>query len=170
MVRIHIHWSEVANGCRPRESEEVFDDEGLDCVHEMNTINHYIGMEPIDRGAQLEIKLAPYLFVLFGLLAAAPLFYRGPGWGFLAAPAIVLPFAFVIEFSGWLWWFGHNLREWAAFTVKPFMPTVLGEGMVAQFKTYAYPHYGMALSIAASLCLVFAILIRRKQLMESAAE
>ena len=28
--------------------------EGLDCVHEMNTINHYVGMFPIATGAPVE--------------------------------------------------------------------------------------------------------------------
>jgi len=150
-VRIHMHWNAVRNGCSGEERAEVEDEEGLDCVHEMNTINHYIGMEPIERGAQLEFAAAPYLFVAFGLLVVVMLFYSGPFWWALALPAIVLPIGFLGDFIFWLWWFGHNLREWAAFTVKPFMPTVLGEGKVAQFSTYAYPHYGMALSIAARI-------------------
>lgn len=167
-VRIHMHWNAVANGCKAMERAEVDDEEGLDCVHEMNTINHYIGMEPIERGAQLEFAAAPYLFVAFGLLVVVMLFYSGPFWWALAIPAISLPIGFLVDFIFWLWWFGHNLREWAAFTVKPFMPTVLGEGKVAQFSTFAYPHYGIALSIASSLCLILAVLIRRKQLQERA--
>jgi len=163
-IRIHMHWTHVANGCKPRVSQEVEEEEALDCVHEMNTINHYIGMEPIEAGAQFEFKIAPYLFVAFGLLALGFLFYTGRFWWMLPLPAIALPVGFLVDFSAWLFWFGHHLREWAAFTVKPFMPTVLGEGKVAQFSTYAYPHYGMALSIASSLCLVLAVLLRRKQL------
>lgn len=163
-VRIHMHWNHVSNGCEVRESQEVQEDEPLDCVHEMNTINHYIGMHPIERGAQLEFKLAPYLFVGFGALALLFLFYKGPLWWLLPVPAMVLPVGFLVVFSAWLYWFGHNLNDWAAFTVKPFMPTVLGEGKVAQFSTYAYPHYGFALSLAASACLALALLLRRKQL------
>ena len=165
-VRIHLHWNHVANGCKAqqREREEIEEEEVLDCVAEMDTINHYVGMHPIARGAQLEFAIAPYLFVGFGLLAVIGLFYRGPLWWFLWFPAIALPLGFLVDFSGWLWWFGHNLHDWAAFTVKPFMPTVLGEGKVAQFSTYSYPHYGFALSLGASLCLGVALLQRRKQL------
>jgi hypothetical protein len=165
-IRIHMHWSRVANGCVMPERAEISDDEGLDCVEEMNTINHYIGMEPIDRGAQLEFAAAPYLFIGFGLMLLGTLVYSGPYWWLLAVPAIACPIAFVLDFTFWLWWFGHNLREWAAFTVKPFMPTVLGEGLVAQFSTYSYPHYGMLLSAASGLCIALAVLIRRKQLQE----
>jgi hypothetical protein len=167
-VRIHMHWTDVRNGCKPRESGEVYEEEGLDCVHEMNTINHYIGMEPLEKGARVEFAASPYLFSVFGVMLAVMLFYRGPLWWLLALPAIALPLGFLADFVFWLWWFGHNLNDWAAFTVKPFMPTVLGEGKVAQFSTYAYPHYGMAVSIASSLCLMLAVLVRRKQLQEEA--
>lgn len=168
-VRIHMHWTHVANGCKPPGGDEVEDEEGLDCVHEMNIINHYIGMEPIEAGAQLEFAAAPYLFIGFGLLGLAFLFYTGPFWWLLPLPTIALPIGFLVDFSAWLFWFGHNLRDWAAFTVKPFMPTVLGEGKVAQFSTYAYPHYGMLVSIASAGCLVLAVLLRRKQLQPAAA-
>jgi hypothetical protein len=166
-VRIHMHWNRVANGCLGQERAEVSDDEGLDCVEEMNTINHYIGMEPIERGAQLEFAAAPYLFVAFGLMLIASFFYTGRLWWALLVPSIAAPFAFLADFTFWLWWFGHNLRPWAAFTVKPFMPTVLGEGLVAQFSTFAYPHVGMAFSLASAFCILLALLIRRKQLQEA---
>jgi len=165
-VRIHMHWNAVKNGCKLVERAEVEEDEPLDCVHEMNTINHYIGMHPIEEGAQLEFAMAPWIFLAFGALAAAGLVYTGPFWWILLLPASLLPIAFLADFTGWLWWFGHNLNEWAAFTVKPFMPTVFGEGKVAQFSTYAYPHYGFALSVGASLCFLLAMLLRRKDLLQ----
>ena len=95
------------------------------------------------------------------------LFYKGPFWWLLPLGAISVPIGFLVDFSFWLWWFGHNLHPWGAFTVKPFMPTVFGVGKVAQFSTYAYPHYGFALMILSSLCLILALLIRRKQLREA---
>jgi hypothetical protein len=165
-VRIHMHWNGVRNGCTKIEQEEVYEEEALDCVEEMNVINHYIGMHPIEMGAKLEFAAAPYLFLAFGVMLVVLLFYSGPLWWLLAVPAIVAPAVFLADFCYWLWWFGHNLHEWAAFTVKPFMPTVFGEGKVAQFSTYAYPHYGIFVSFASALVLLLAVLIRRKQLSE----
>ncbi|MCP4039431.1 MAG: hypothetical protein GY733_20990 [bacterium] len=165
-IRIHMHWTGVRNGCIAQARAEVSDDVGLDCVEEMDTINHYIGMEPIGRGAQREFAAAPYLFIAFGISLVAILFYSGPGWWLLAIPPILAPVVFVADFTFWLWWFGHNLKEWAAFTVKPFMPTVLGEGLVAQFSTFSYPHYGMLLSAVSAACIALAVLIRRKHLQE----
>jgi hypothetical protein len=87
----------------------------------------------------------------------------------LAAVPALLPVFFVIEYSAWLWFFGHNLHPWGAFTVKPFMPTVFGEGKVAQFSTYSYPYWGYALLVLVFCCLAVALLLRRKQLRLGAA-
>ena len=278
-IRIHFHFDGVYNGCRAagkgtRMADEVLqkdldhsverynpildakknvnkDAEGLDCVHEMNTINHYVGMFPISTGAPVEKPLAKFFFGFFAVmllgfitpegrkrvlvLAAgfvavavwmvvhqfalghmeshiaayvsdAGTFFKEPDkikvWGdnvtlisnivivglivamivvvlgvwkirqfelLLALVPGLLPIFFVIEYSAWLWFFGHNLHPWGAFTVKPFMPTVLGEGKVAQFSTYSYPYWGYALLVVVFVCLMLALLLRRKQLRESAA-
>jgi hypothetical protein len=41
---------------------------GLDCVHEMNTINHYVGMFPIATGAPVEKPLAKFFFGFFAVM------------------------------------------------------------------------------------------------------
>ena len=83
-------------------------------------------------------------------------------------PAL-LPVFFVATYAGWLWFFGHNLHPWGAFTVKPFMPTVFGEGKVAQFSTFSYPYWGYGLLLIVFACLMVALLLRRRQLREEQA-
>lgn len=163
-VRIHFHLDRVVNGCKPRLEAEVEEEEPLDCVHEMNVINHFIGMHPIEYFAQYEMRLAPYLMAGVAVLVMVFLFYRGPAWWVLPLSGILVPVVFLADFSYWLWYAGHNLHPWGAFTVKPFMPTVFGVGKVAQFSTHAYPHYGFGLMVLASVCLLLAMLIRRRQL------
>ena len=275
-IRIHFHFDRVANGCKAagagtRMAGEIIQGDlsheterwnpvlearreidkgaqGLDCLHEMNTINHYVGMFPIETGAPVEQPLAKYFFGFFavmivafilprrrariawlaaGFLAVAAwtvidqfmfgkldvqvqnyireagAFFREPdriaGWGenvrrisqivicgLIASMAIVvtgvvksrrfqlllalvpalIPLFFLVTYAGWLWFFGHNLHPWGAFTVKPFMPTVFGEGKVAQFSTYSYPSWGFGLLMLVFVCLGLALLIRRKQLRE----
>jgi hypothetical protein len=87
----------------------------------------------------------------------------------LALVPALLPVFFVIDYAGWLWFFGHNMHPWGAFTVKPFMPTVFGEGKVAQFSTFSYPYWGYALLLIASGCLMMALLLRRRQMRETSA-
>ena len=82
-------------------------------------------------------------------------------WLLILLP-ILLPILFVLVYSAWLGWYGHNLHEMGAFTLKPFMPTVFGQGKVAQFTTASYPHYGFAYMVLFSVCLAAAGLLRRK--------
>ncbi|MEZ5617620.1 MAG: hypothetical protein R3E40_05010 [Rhodocyclaceae bacterium] len=279
-IRIHFHFDGVYNGCKAagagtRMAGEIIQKdlshederynpildkskshdkgaEGLDCVHEMNTINHYVGMFPIATGAPVEKPLAKFFFGFFaalmlafamtkkklrlavlgaGFLAVAAwmlvdqymlghleshvqaymkesgTYFKDPErikeWGdnvrnithlaigglivimavvvagvakirnfslLLALVPALLPLYFVITYAGWLWFFGHNLHPWGAFTVKPFMPTVFGEGKVAQFSTYSYPYWGYALLMVVFVALMLALLIRRKQMREGGAE
>ena len=84
-------------------------------------------------------------------------------WLLVVLP-ILLPVFFIIEYSAWLWWYGHSLNEMGAFTLKPFMPTVFGQGKVAQFTTHSYPNIGFGLMLASSVALLLAALLRRKEL------
>lgn len=72
-----------------------------------------------------------------------------------------LPLYFVLEYSAWLWWYGHNMSEMGAFTLKPFMPTVFGQGKVAQFVTNSYPGYGFWLMVLFAALLLAAALVQR---------
>jgi hypothetical protein len=99
--------------------------------------------------------------LLFGARKTGGLLY----W-MLLLPALLLPLLFLVDYSAWLWWYGHRLNDMGAFTVKPFMPTVFGDGKVAQFTTHSYPYIGFGLMLLTSLVLGIAALIRRKQLSE----
>ena len=333
-VRIHFHMNGVFNGCKKIEKDEILEEEALDCVHEMDTINHYVGMYPIAAGGVIERAFSPFLMSMLGVMLLGFMLNRpavrmgmlgacfagialwmyltyygddglqyqnegyvsalvtaldqdtsketeelSPGaaliarlkasmgeagtateepagendkagnighlritfdkdqqrrpveqrrdwngsgaqmlawhyektlgryfnvpeeinpmvanmtlaanvmfWGVIAAmllllfgsrktggllywllvlPVLFLPLLFLIDYSAWLWWYGHSLNAMGAFTVKPFMPTVFGDGKVAQFTTHSYPSIGFGLMLLASLLTGLAALIRRKQL------
>jgi len=337
-VRIHFHLNGVFNGCEKVEKKEIKEEEALDCVHEMDTINHYVGMYPIAAGGVVEKAFSPFLVSLLGVMLigfvipragirlgvmgvgfiaiavwAYLYFYGTDGlkyqnqgylsalvtaldqeageaerelspaqaliarlkaelakseardqeaearkqgkpekqvfldnlrvsfqkdqerqpagerqewdgsgkqmlawhygkslgryfnepeqirpmvanmtvaahvvfWGLVAAMLLLvwgarrskgffywllvlvpmaLPVFFIIEYSAWLWWYGHRLNEMGAFTVKPFMPTVFGDGKVAQFATHSYPYTGFFLMLALTAVLAVLALLRRKQL------
>jgi hypothetical protein len=119
---------------------------------------------PLVEKLELAIKV-----VFVGLLGAMALLLFGARknggilyWLLVAVP-LALPLFFVIDYSAWLWWYGHTLSDMGAFTVKPFMPTVFGQGKVAQFFTHSYPDIGFGLMMLASLLLAVAALIRRRQ-------
>lgn len=332
-VRINFHVNRISNGCVMRQSKEVLEKEALDCVHEMDTINHFVGMYPIASGGPVEKLMSPFLFTFLGVLIvgfALPgvrlrtvamalgfagiaawmslaLFapngvrYLDRGWivglvdslgraedeatnnealhpvvrqlkeslakshiGETAAPKVeqnagkdqlievlkavyeqkapvsltepvpawtgrgidvmawhyeeslgrwfneparnarlvaimktalyivyaavlaamlvflwiasrprsvlfyalglipmILPAAFIMEYAAWLWWYGHSLNAMGAFTLKPFMPTVFGDGKVAQFSTHSYPYTGFALMCVVGGAMALAVLLRR---------
>lgn len=129
----------------------------------MNTINHYIGMHPMEHGGQFERSVVPYFFLVLTLMMIGFLYYDGKAsWLLMIIPAI-LPLAFLIDYSVWLYWYGHNMQDWGAFKVKPFMPTVFGDGKVAQFTTHSYPHTGFYILIAISILSLLAIFSKRKE-------
>ena len=131
-------------------------------VHEMNTINHYIGMDPMERGGPYERVLAPYALVFTALLMFLFIVYNGKIFSlFMTIPA-ALPLIFIGLYSYWLYWFGHNMHDYGAFKIKPFMPTVFGDGKVAQFVTHSYAGTGFWLLVAISLFSLLAILARAK--------
>ncbi|HIP59944.1 MAG TPA: cytochrome C [Campylobacterales bacterium] len=131
-------------------------------VHEMNTINHYIGMDPMERGGPYERVLAPYALVFTAFLMALFIIYNGKIFSlFMVIPA-AMPLIFIGLYSYWLYWFGHNMHDYGAFKIKPFMPTVFGDGKVAQFVTHSYPAIGFWLLVAVSLFSLLAIISRSK--------
>ncbi|MDK9695299.1 MAG: H-NS histone family protein [Siculibacillus sp.] len=333
-VKINFHVDRVANGCELRASKEILEKEALDCVHEMDTINHFVGMYPIASGGPVEKLLSPFLFsfigvcilgfavpgvgprltvmglgfagvavwmtmalytangvqfvgkgwvaglvdslgrsedetkeenlhpvvkqlkeslaksgiavgnegpklaaaatkaqlvevlkvvhdmkapvsltdptvgkwtgrgidvmawhyaeslgrwfnepvrnqrlvaimttathVVYGAVLAAMLMFlwiatrpRSPLFLAIAAVPIILPIGFLAEYSAWLWWYGHSLNAMGAFTLKPFMPTVFGDGKVAQFSTHSYPALGFGLMMVVGVSMAVAVLVRR---------
>jgi hypothetical protein len=108
--------------------------------------------------------------IVFGLIIVAMLVLvfgaRKNGsfvYWLLIIPAILLPLFFVIDYSAWLWWYGHGMNEMGAFSVKEFMPTVFGDGKVAQFTTHSYPYTGFGYMVMSSICLIIAANQRYKQ-------
>ena len=76
-VRIEFHINGVFNGCTLQKKAEIQEEEALDCVHEMDTINHYVGMYPIAAGGPLERGFGQFLVVfmmvmLVGFICTKP--------------------------------------------------------------------------------------------------
>ena len=121
-------------------------------------------IKPMVKTLEIAIQMA-----FWGLIAAMALLVFGARknggllyWLLVLVP-MALPLFFLVDYSGWLWWYGHTLNDMGAFTVKPFMPTVFGNGKVAQFTTHSYPDIGFGLMMLLSFMLASAALIRRKQ-------
>ena len=136
-------------------------------VHEMNTINHYVGMDPMWRGGQFEREIGIYALLALSLfMIYFILFHKKILTFFMIIPAS-LPLIFIADYSYWLYWFGHNLHDWGAFKIKPFMPTVFGDGKIAQFITHSYPSIGFYCLLAIGLFSFLSILSKNKAMRET---
>ncbi|WP_458701006.1 cytochrome C [Sulfurospirillum sp. 1307] len=133
-------------------------------VFEMETINHFIGMDPMERGAPYLRMIAPYALIFVALLFVLFMLYNSKILNLLMLIPVSLPIIFLGFYSYWLYWFGHHMHEWGAFKIKPFMPTVFGDGKVAQFTTHSYPTIGFWILIAISVLSLLAIVSRKKAL------
>ncbi len=112
---------------------------------------------------------SPYLFAVFVLLVLLFMFTPKKKFTWAAIIPALVPFYFLGVYIYYLYWYGHHLsmHGGGAFKgIKPFMPTVFGEGKVAQFTTESYPYFGFFLGILATALLVIAIIIKNKSVKE----
>ena len=135
-------------------------------VHEMNTINHYVGMDPMWVGGTLERGIGIYALLALSLGMIYFIFYNNKILSYMMLIPASLPVLFIADYSYWLYWFGHNLHDWGAFKIKPFMPTVFGDGKIAQFVTHSYPSIGFYMIVAIGLFSLLAFFAKQKALKE----
>lgn len=110
------------------------------------------------------------IFALFIVSALVFIFTKKKAYTILGIIPALLPFYFLGFYIYGLYWYGHHLglHGGGAFSgIKPFMPTVFGEGKVAQFTTMSYPYFGFFLTLVVFVLMILAILMKRKSLKES---
>ncbi|WP_345992231.1 cytochrome C [Sulfurimonas sp. HSL-1716] len=136
-------------------------------VHEMNTINHYVGMDPMWVGGHIERAIGIYALLLVSLGMIYFIAYNKKILSYIMLIPTILPILFVADYSYWLYWFGHNLHDWGAFKIKPFMPTVFGDGKIAQFTTHSYPTIGFYALLVVGILSLLAFFAKQKALREA---
>lgn len=133
-------------------------------VQEIDLLNHYIGMKHLDEAAPLERSLSIFMIAGLVLLCAAAIYVHSPIALFLTIPAILYPAFFLGDLYFWLRNFGTHLSQTAPLSsaIKPFVPPVLGNSTIAQFKTNASWELGLYLSILASVLIIIGLYYHRK--------
>lgn len=133
-------------------------------VKEIDGLNHYIGMRPLGEAAAFERSVAVWAVIAMFLLVEGAAFVHSRWAVLLAVPAITFPIAFIVDLYYWMRTFGLSLDPDAPLSaaVKPFVPTVLGEGGIGQFKTYAELGDGYWLAVAASVLVIIGFFFHRR--------
>lgn len=133
-------------------------------VKEIDGLNHYIGMRPLGEAAAFERTASVWVIIAMVLLVEGAAFVHSRWAVVLALPAIGFPIGFVADLYFWMRTFGLNLDPEAPLSnsVKPFVPTVIGEGGIGQFRTYAEFGHGYWLAVACAVLTVIGFYFHRR--------
>ncbi len=133
-------------------------------VGEIDGLNHYIGMRPLGEAAQLERSVSIAAIIVLALLIMSAIFIHTRWAALLALPAILMPYLFLADMYFWMRDFGLNLDPTAPLSsaIKPFVPPILGEGLVGQFKTIASFQIGIILAFLAGLLIIAGLYAHRR--------
>ena len=98
------------------------------------------------------------------LLVLAAIFVHSPWALLLAFPAILWPFIFIGDMYYWMRHFGLNLDPKAPLSssIKPFVPPILGSGMVGQFETIASFQIGLWMAFLAVILVLAGLFYQRR--------
>ncbi|NDV61108.1 hypothetical protein G0Q06_01450 [Puniceicoccales bacterium CK1056] len=135
---------------------------GQDLV-EINNLNHYIGMKPIEESDFVEITWLPFVLGIFVILSL-----RAAVLGRISQVIdILVLFTYLGLFSLGLFYhrlytYGHDLDPKAPMTIEPFTPVIIGKNKIANFVQWSYPSVGGWLMLLIPVVLVLAVWFSRK--------
>ncbi|HYM69925.1 MAG TPA: cytochrome C [bacterium] len=129
-------------------------------VAEVDELNHYIGMAPLAEAAPVERAAGVFAAAVAALALLVVRFSGRRVPLVLAAPTILFPLIFTADLSYWLARYGHSLSPAAPIHMDAFTPVLLGQGMIAQFRTAAALGPGFYLAAAAAVLAIWATVLR----------
>ncbi len=112
-------------------------------IREINTLNHYIGMSPIDEALLADLNWIPLVLALMGILAL-----RAAAIGNIRTLVdLAVIYIFISSFLLFRFWFqlhslGYKLDPKAPVNVEPFMPAIFGTKQIANFTVTSFPRTG----------------------------
>ena len=126
-------------------------------LHEVNELNHYVGIAAINPNEIFELRLFPYAvallvsaLVLGAVLARTRLLRAGLILGVWA-----MAVGFVVDLQIWLYRTGHDLQADAPIRPGDFTPKVIGTTQVLNFRNEAMLVDGFWLILGAALTVSF---------------
>lgn len=130
-------------------------------LRNINGLNHYIGMRPIEPDAIPELRFIPWIVVGlagFGLITAAT-GRRSLLYVWFAALAL-FALAGLVDFYKWEYDYGHNLDEENAIIKVPgmnYQPPLIGSKQLLNFVATSWPGLGGWFAIASSALGLFVL-------------
>jgi copper chaperone NosL len=112
-------------------------------LQNINILNHYIGMKPIEPDSIPELRYIKY--ILLGISALAFLMVLFNKWQLNLAWIIIFAAALILAFYDFYLWeydYGHNLNPSAAIRIEgmAFQPPLIGKKQILNFTAISSPH------------------------------
>lgn len=119
----------------------------------INSLNHYIGMKPIEPAAIPELRFMPWIIAVLGAtgIVVALLGRTRPLYAWLVT-FVVLGALGLYDFWRWTYDYGHNLDMEHAIIVVPgmsYQPPLIGSKQLLNFTATSWPALGGWLVFAA---------------------
>jgi hypothetical protein len=161
MWRIRMYAAQFPDGLELRLYPHQLNggNEGRD-VQEINVLNHYIGMRPLEQKNFAEMRWIPFALGAFVLLAM-----RAAVFGKVAQTVdLLVLFTYFGLFSlGTFYYrlydYGHTLDPQAPIKVDPFTPPIIGRNRLANFDVYSLPGVGSLLFMGFGALLVALLIL-----------
>jgi hypothetical protein len=132
-------------------------------VKEVDILNHYIGMDAMEKAAAIERQLAGYGIAFLAIAIVVVALLAGKKLGkLLAVIGFSFPFAFLADSYYWMYRFGHTLNPDAPIHLPSFTPQLFGNGKIGQFMTFAQPSLGFWLAVGGFVALLLAAVVRTR--------
>ncbi len=133
-------------------------------INEIDGLNHYIGMRPLGEAAQLERTVSIAAIGILAMLILGAMLVHTKWTVLFTLPAALMPFIFLADMYFWMRNFGLNLDPRAPLSsaIKPFVPPIIGTGVVGQFETVASFQLGLILAFSAAALIILGLYYHRR--------
>jgi hypothetical protein len=127
-----------------------------DDVREINGLNHYIGMKPIEPVTEMDLFILGLVATVVGIIAVSFIgWHRGWFQALAIAGVWFLPLFFVADLQYWLYNYGHTMDPKAALNTGDITPKVVGTTKVWNFHSENAFEMGFYLMVLAALTITF---------------
>lgn len=136
-------------------------------LNNINNLNHYIGMRPIEPDAIPELRWMPWILagLIAGGLAVAAAGRRRLIWVWLGTFAALGALG-LYDFWRWGYEYGHNLDETTAILKIPgmtYQPPVIGTKQLLNFTATSLPDVGAWIAALSVLLALAALWVSRRR-------
>src|SRR3990172_1001939 len=127
-----------------------------DDVREINGLNHYIGMKPIEEVSEMGLFLPGVMALIAGTALWACVAWKKVWFRALIIGGFwFMPLFFVVDLQYWLYNYGHTMDAEAALNTGDFTPKVIGSTKVWNFHSENAFEPGFYAMLLAALLVSF---------------